>query len=128
MHLVGDGFVCPTTILAPFTAGSNEVFLLLRWGIWAQQYDLTFDMLEILIALSYAFYEERPEGWYWVPLGAYEYRHQNRARILEGMEGSIASLQDGSPYVKSGIFGKSATECLQKIDDFKRFVSSLRPF
>ena len=91
----------------------------------AQQYDLTFDMLEILIALSYAYHERRPEGWYWVPLGAYEYRRQNRTRILEGMEGSLATLQDGSPYVKSGIFGESATECLQKIDDFKRFLSSL---
>ena len=30
-----------------------------------QQYDLTFDMLEILIALSYAYHERRPEGWYW---------------------------------------------------------------
>ena len=37
----------------------------------AQQYDLTFDMLEILIALSYAYHERPPEGWYWVPLGAY---------------------------------------------------------
>ena len=43
MHLVGDGFVCPTTILAPFTAGSNEVFLLLRWGIWASYLLLTYE-------------------------------------------------------------------------------------
>ena len=26
------------TILARFTAGSNEVFLLLRWGIWVDGY------------------------------------------------------------------------------------------
>ena len=36
MHLVGDGSVSSTTILARITAGSNEVFLLLRWGIWVQ--------------------------------------------------------------------------------------------
>ena len=35
MHLVGDRFSLPRNILAPFTAGSNEVFLFSRWGIWA---------------------------------------------------------------------------------------------
>ena len=34
MHLVGDGFVWVTNLLARIIAGSNEVFLLLRWGIW----------------------------------------------------------------------------------------------
>ncbi len=35
MHLVGDRFSLPRNILAPFTAGSNEVFFFSRWGIWA---------------------------------------------------------------------------------------------
>ena len=34
MHLVGDRFSLPRNILAPFTAGSNEVFFFSRWGIW----------------------------------------------------------------------------------------------
>ena len=34
MHLVGDRFSLPRNILAPFTAGSNEVSLFSRWGIW----------------------------------------------------------------------------------------------
>ena len=33
MHLVGDGFVWVTNLLARIIAGSNEVFLLFRWGI-----------------------------------------------------------------------------------------------
>ena len=34
MHLVGDGFVWATNILARIASGSNEVFLSSRWGIW----------------------------------------------------------------------------------------------
>ena len=34
MHLVGDGFVWATNILARIASGSNEVFLFSRWGIW----------------------------------------------------------------------------------------------
>ena len=36
MHLVGDSFVWATNILARIASGSNEVFLLYRWGIWAR--------------------------------------------------------------------------------------------
>ena len=37
MHLVGDRFSLPRNILAPFTAGSNEVFFFSRWGIWVER-------------------------------------------------------------------------------------------
>ena len=38
MHLVGDRFSLPRNILAPFTAGSNEVFFFSRRGIWVYGY------------------------------------------------------------------------------------------
>ena len=37
MHLVGDGFVWATNILARIASGSNEVFLFSRWGIWVSR-------------------------------------------------------------------------------------------
>ena len=39
MHLVGDRFSLARNILARFTAGANEVFLLSRWGIWETAQD-----------------------------------------------------------------------------------------
>ena len=47
-----------------------------------KRYELIFDKLETLMALSYAYHERRPEGLYWVPLGSFMYRHQNRRRRL----------------------------------------------
>ena len=35
MHLVGDGLSVQQNILPRIASGSNEVFLLSRWGIWA---------------------------------------------------------------------------------------------
>ena len=34
MHLVGDGLSVQQNILPRIASGSNEVFLLSRWGIW----------------------------------------------------------------------------------------------
>ena len=86
------------------------------------QYDLVFDKLEILMALSYAYHDGRSEGLYWAPLGSFVYRYQNRMQILEEIEESISSLLHESPFANSGIFGESPQECMRSIEAFKKFV------
>ena len=88
-----------------------------------------FDRLEILMALSFAHHAKRAEGWgYWVPPGCYGYRRDSRDRILKEMQSSIESLGDKSPYVRSGIFGHSAKDCIAGINAFTAWVQELRWF
>lgn len=86
------------------------------------QYDLVFDKFEILMALSYAYHDQRSEHRYWAPLGSFVYRTQNRKQIVREMEGSISTLQHESPYVKASIFGESLQECMRSIELFNGFV------
>ena len=92
------------------TADSNE------------QYDLMFDELEILVALSSAYHRKNSKGWYWSPMGSFLHRPRNRIRILEMIETSISTLQSKSPYVSSDIFGDSPSECIASIAQFKESV------
>ncbi len=86
-----------------------------------EKYALTFDKLEVLIALSYAYHQD-PRYFYWAPLGSYIYRTPIRENIIGDMEKSISTLEEESPYVKSGIFGKTSEECTSSIEQFKTFV------
>ena len=88
-----------------------------------KRYDLILDKLEILIALSYAYHEKLPEGWYWAPVGSFVHRYQNREQILGDIKEDISASRNESPFVKSGIFGESAEECLQAIEYFENFVA-----
>lgn len=91
-----------------------------------EQYDLAFDKLEILMALSYAYHaEKKAEPWYryWAPLGSFVYRSRTRERITGEIEGSISTLQHDSPYVRSGIFGDTPEECAASIQQFREFVT-----
>ena len=89
------------------------------------QYDLAFNKLEILMALSYAYHDdEKAEPWhrYWTPLGSFVYQSQTKERILREIEESISALQHESPYVKSGIFGKTPEKCTVAVKQFRGFV------
>jgi len=86
-------------------------------------YSLIFDKLEVLIALSYAYHAARDR--YWVPAGAYGYRHANRKRILSEIRASLDKQGDASPYVKSGIFGHSSAECSEALDAFGEWAQKL---
>lgn len=90
------------------------------------RYTYVYDKLEILMALSYAFHANREKRWYWVPPGAYGYRHDNRERILNEIQGSLDSLGDKSPYVRANIFGHSATDCKTALEAFANWVKELR--
>ena len=88
----------------------------------SEQYDLLFDKLEILMALSCAHHYRRAEGWYWAPIGSFVHRSKTRERILREIEGSVSTLQRESPYVRSGIFGEAPEECAVSIQQFKEFI------
>ena len=91
----------------------------------SEQYDLAFDKLEILMALSYAHHDDKKaELWYryWTPLGSFVHRSQTRERILREIEESISTLQYESPYIRGGIFGEIPEECVASIQQFKAFV------
>ena len=85
-------------------------------------YDLVFDKLEVLIAMSYAYQQQRPDGWYWAPLGSFVHRSRNRKLAIDEMERSISTFQYESPFVKAGIFGESPQECTRWIELFNNFV------
>lgn len=87
------------------------------------RFTLAFDKLEVLMALGHANRAKRADGWpYWAPTGAYGYRHDNRGRILNEIQGSLDSLGDKSPYVRSNIFGNSATDCKAALEAFTNWA------
>ena len=90
------------------------------------RYTLVFDKLEILMALSYAYHDERSLDRYWAPAGAFGYRSDNRGRIFQEIEESLSTMQAESPYVTSGIFGETVAECKQGVEALKQFIPSLR--
>ena len=83
-----------------------------------------FDRLEILMALSFAHHRQP----YWMPPGRYGYRRDSLERIVREMQSSIESLGDKSLYVRSGIFGHSAEECIAGLNAFTNWVRELRWF
>ena len=87
------------------------------------RFTFAFDKLEVLMALGYANCAKRADGWpYWAPPGAYGYRHDNRERILNEIQGSLDNLGDKSPYVRSNIFGHSATACKEALETFTNWA------
>ena len=91
----------------------------------SEQYDLTFDKLEILMALSYAYHnEKKAEPWYryWIPLGSFVHRSRTRERVIREMEESISTLQHESPYVRGSIFGDTPEECMVSLQRFRESV------
>lgn len=93
----------------------------------SEQYDLVFDKLEILMALSCAHCENREGRGFWAPLGRYVGRSQTRERILREVLESVSTLRHDSPFVKAGIFGETPDECAVSIEQFKEFVREVAP-
>ena len=88
------------------------------------KYRLTFDKMEVLIALSFAHHAQRPVAHYWAPPGLYAYRYDDQA-ILE-IETSIHLEKDAAPFVRSGIFGNTVDECLRGVSALKEFVGKVK--
>lgn len=75
------------------------------------RYALAFDKLEILIALNYV--HQLPEAQYrnYPPPGLFTYRDDSRKRVFREIRESLLADQDASPFVTSGIFGRTAGDC-----------------
>ena len=80
------------------------------------QYTLAFDRLELLIALNSAHRHDM-----WLP-GAFNYRSENRKRVLHEIEQSLATDGDQSSYVRSRIFGGAAQNCQQSLKVFRELL------
>ena len=85
------------------------------------RYTLIFDKLEILLALNRTYASVGPS------VGRFAYQHQNTMKIFQELEESISMFGDKSPFVQCGIFGKSAQECNQRLDELKNFIAGLTP-
>lgn len=68
-----------------------------RFFINEDRYTFVFDKLEMLMALGYAHHAKGTKEQYWTLPGAFGYRHQNRDRVLQEIEESIARLKGDPP-------------------------------
>ena len=90
------------------------------------QYTFVFDKFEVLAALACGHRQKQTFGDYWAPPGAFGHRNANRKRAIETIRRSLEEGGDGSPFVTSGIFGKTAEECGKGLSDLEAFVQGLR--
>ena len=94
------------------------------------KYTLTFDKFEILIALNYIYRADQSylgDRGPWAPPGIFAVsRNQNRDRIMKEIEQSLLEDQNDSPFVKSGIFGRSTEDCIQIIEQLQVFIKKLK--
>ena len=89
-----------------------------------ESFQMAFDKLEILAALSFA--SSIPENrHYWTITGAYGWRSDNRQRIISEIRTDLQSMADNSLFVISGIVGKTAQKGLDNLNQLESFVSKL---
>ena len=81
----------------------------------------TFVKFEILLALHASFYGK--DSWSWeIPIGTFRYKLDAASQVIKELEGSISRLNDTSQFVVSGIFGESADNCIQAVEDLKKWL------
>ena len=61
----------------------------------------------------------------WVPVGAFAYRYGNKDRFLQEIQKSISEFKDESPFVRSGIFGRTVDRCSDNLRILNKFVELL---
>lgn len=88
-------------------------------------FHLIFDRLEIFAALSFAVPAVESQDNYWALPGSFAWRRENRIRILSDIRKSLATLGNGSPFVKSSLIGKSFQHGIANIEGLEKLVSSL---
>lgn len=88
------------------------------------RYTLVFDKLEILMALSYAHHRGKWSKSHRVPPGVFGYREQNKDQILQEIRESLSTMQDESPFVTCKIFGETADDCKQGLENLEQFISN----
>ena len=88
------------------------------------RYTFVFDKLEILMALSYAYYRPHQQHYWTIP-GAFGYRYDNRNSILNEIRESVSERGNGSPFVTSKIFGEAANDCTNALKKLEQFINKL---
>ena len=88
-----------------------------------EAFHVAFDRLEVLTALSYAVPAVENGKEYRTLPGVYMWRHWNRQRIFGELRTSLQSLGERSPFVISGIVGRSALDGLKNLTQLEKFVS-----
>jgi hypothetical protein len=94
-------------------------------------FNLAFDRFEVLAALCYAAPQVarvQTGERYWTLPGAYGWRSDNRQRIFQELSESLATAGDGSPYVVSGLIGKTAALGRANLEELQKFVPQFRWF
>ena len=93
------------------------------------KYTLTFDKFEVLIALHYIYRVDQShlgDRGPWAPPGIFAIsRNQNGARIMKEIEKSLLEHQNDSPFVQSGIFGRSPADYFQIVKQLQEFIQKL---
>ncbi|WP_277593693.1 SIR2 family protein [Pseudomonas chlororaphis] len=89
-------------------------------------FQIAFDRLEVLFALSYAIPCIQKEERYWTLPGAYGWRRANMMRILAEIRSSLESLGDTSLLVSSGLVGSTAVQGLENLNQLEQFVPQFR--
>jgi hypothetical protein len=88
-----------------------------------EAFQFAFDKFEILLSLAYT--HATRAGNCWTPPGCFGYRRGNLTHVFRGIQDSISTQEAASPYVKCGIFGDTAEECLSSMELFKKNISHL---
>ena len=89
------------------------------------RYTLTFDKLEILLALSSIYQDKEGFDGGYSSLGTFVYR-PGKDLIWQEIEESLSVEGDESPFVTCGIFGRCSEECKQRLAGLKEFIQGLR--
>lgn len=63
---------------------------------------------------------------YWALPGSYGWRRENRERVFKELRESLTTLGDKSPFVTTGLVGKSADQGLKNLSELEQFVPQLR--
>ena len=92
-----------------------------------ERYTLMFDKLEILMSLSCAYKNSQLSGSerYQKFIGDFRYRQENTERVMQEMDESLWTEQNDSPFVTSGIFGKTAVDCREIRDTWEAYIKML---
>ena len=85
-----------------------------------EQYSRHFDKLEILMALNGVRHQSR--SWPWHRIGSFLRRPANRRHVTQELRSSLETLGDLSEIVEAGVFGESAPECLEALENFEQYV------
>lgn len=114
-----------------YTPLQNHVEALL-WPLLRQHFpseaafQMAFDKLEVVAALSYAVPAVETGARYWALPGSYGWRRENRQRIFTEIRKSLTTLGESSPFVTSRLIGSSAEKGLKNLEELEQFVPKLR--